>query len=120
MIIKTNNKEKNFYYYMGRIFGSRLIQKQTNDRIYDDNDKEWYLNIEEERVVALVSISKNVIKNVYATKDNYLEELLKVVKEEKKIQESVITNLYQEIYKKVGFSITHTDHLKNFIIVYNK
>ena len=42
MILKLNNKDTNFYNYMGKIFGSRPIEKQVNDRIYDDSNKEWY------------------------------------------------------------------------------
>ena len=33
-----DNKQENFYTYMGKVFGSRIVQKQTNDRIYDDID----------------------------------------------------------------------------------
>ena len=43
MIIKMTNKDEKFYEYMGRLFGSRLVEKQTNDRIYDDDSKEWYI-----------------------------------------------------------------------------
>ena len=39
MILKLTNKDEKFYEYMGKFFGSRLVQRQTNDRIYDDPDK---------------------------------------------------------------------------------
>ena len=39
MIIKMTNKDENFYQYMGKFFGSRLVERQTNDRIYDDDNK---------------------------------------------------------------------------------
>ena len=52
MIIKITNKDEKFYQYMGKFFGSRLVERQTNDRIYDDNNKEWYIYIEEEKVMA--------------------------------------------------------------------
>ena len=65
MVVKMNNKLEGFYGYMGKIFGSRIVQRQINDRIYDDNDKEWYTYVEDERVVACVSILNGVIKNVY-------------------------------------------------------
>jgi len=49
---------------MGKLFGSRLVEKQTNDRIYDDDGKEWYLYLEKE--------------NLYLTSENkvgdYLED----------------------------------------------
>ena len=62
MVIKMTNKHQNFYQYMGKFFGSRLVERQTNDRIYDDDSKEWYIFLEKEKVMAFVSVSKNVIK----------------------------------------------------------
>ena len=97
MIIKMNNKEEKFYQYMGRIFGSRTIERQINDRIYDDDNKEWYVYIEEEKVMALVSISKNVMKNIYTTKEKYLEEVLEKVREENSITYSIVTKCYTEL-----------------------
>ena len=29
MVVKMTNKDRDFYQYMGKFFGSRLIQKQT-------------------------------------------------------------------------------------------
>ena len=81
MIIKITNKDEKFYQYMGKFFGSRLVEKQTNDRIYDDDSKKWYIYLEENKVMAFVSISKNVIKNLYTIKEKCLEELLKKIQE---------------------------------------
>ena len=120
MIIKMINKEEKFYQYMGRIFGSRLIERQTNDRIYDDDSKEWYIYLEEEKVVAFVSISKNVIKNIYATKEKYLEDLLKEIKRENNITYSIVTNSYIELYEKCGFRISKNQEYKNFVTIYTE
>ena len=120
MIIKINNKNTKFYQYMGKFFGSRLIQKQTNDRIYDDDNKEWYIYLEDKRAVAFVSISKNVIKNVYTTKGIYLEELLKKIKKEKNIIYSIVTNYYTEIYEKCGFKVKDNQDYKNFVTIYTQ
>lgn len=120
MIVKMNNKEEKFYYYMGRMFGSRIVQRQTNDRIYDDNEKEWYLNLEDDRVVAFVSIANSTIKNVYTIRDNYLIDILKTIKKEVKINESIVPNLYKEIYIKAGFNINTMNSLKNFVMIYEK
>lgn len=120
MIKKITNKEENFYYYMGKIFGSRLIEKQINDRIYDDDSKQWYIYLEEEKVMALVSISKNVIKNIYTTKDKYLEEILKKVKEENNITYSIVTKRYAELYQKCGFKISENQEYKNFVTIYTE
>lgn len=119
MVEKMNNKMEGFYECMGKIFGSRIVQRQINDRIYDDNDKEWYIYKEDERVVACVSVLKDVIKNVYTVKDNYLEKILKEIRKEIKIKESVVPNVYAELYEKAGFKINKTDSMKNFVIIYD-
>lgn len=120
MVVKMNNKQEKFYSYMGRMFGSRIVQRQTNDRIYDDSDKEWYLNIEDDRVVAFVSLSNNTIKNVYTIKDSYLTEILKKIKKEVKINESIVPNVYKNLYTKAGYSINNMNTLKNFISIYEE
>ncbi len=45
MIVKMDNKSKDFYNIMGKFFGSRIVENKTNDRIYDDNNKSWYIYI---------------------------------------------------------------------------
>lgn len=116
MIVKMNNKDENFYKYMGKIFGSRLIQNQTNDRIYDDNNKLWYISLEEDTVVAFVSVSNDIIKNVYGTKDEALKEILQEVKKENKIKDSTVTMLYEDIYKEAGYKVVK-DIYKNFVVI---
>ncbi len=118
MVIKMTNKDKRFYQYMGKFFGSRIIEKQTNDRIYDDNDKEWYIYIEEDKVMAFISISHRKIKNIYAIKEKYLEELLEEIKNENNITYSIVTNSYEEIYKKCGFKVYKDNTYKNFVTIY--
>jgi len=118
MIIKMTNKDENFYKYMGRCFGSRLIEKQTNDRIYDDDDKKWYLYIEEEKVMAFVSINKNVIRNIYTTREKYLEEIFMEIKNEEHITYSVVTNYYLDVYKKCGFKVFEKNEYRNFLTIY--
>ena len=67
MVVKMTNQTENFYHYMGKFFGSRLVERQTNDRIYDDDNKQWYLYLEQGKVKAFVSISKNIIKHYLST-----------------------------------------------------
>lgn len=118
MVIKMTNKDEDFYQYMGKFFGSRLVEKQTNDRIYDDDNKVWYLYLEEGKAKAFVSVCKNIIKNVYATKEKYLEEVLDKVKEENKVSYSIVTNNYVEVYEKCGFKIYKSEGHKNFVMIY--
>lgn len=114
------NKDRDFYQYMGKFFGSRLIQKQTNDRIYDDDEKVWYVYLENNRVMAFVSVNKNIIKNIYATKEKYLEEILKKVKRENEITYSIVTNYYKEVYAKCGFEVSKNQDYKNFVTIYEE
>ncbi len=118
MVIKITNKQEKFYQYMGKFFGSRLIEKQTNDRIYDDDNKEWYIYLEEERVMAFVSVNNNVIKNVYTTKEKYLEEILMEIRKDNVITYSIVTNYYKPIYERCGFKVSKNQDYKNFITIY--
>ncbi len=118
MIINLTNKDEKFYQYMGKYFGSRLVEKQVNDRIYDDDNKQWYIYIIDEKVKAFVSISNNIIKNVYTTKEEYLEEILNKIKEEINITFSIVTNNYTNIYEKCGFKVSNNETYKNFVTIY--
>lgn len=118
MIKRVTNKVENFYQYMGRFFGSRLIEKQTNDRIYDDEGKIWYIYLEEGKVMAFVSIKNNIIKNIYTTKEKYLEEILVRVKKENEITYSIVTNCYKKVYERCGFEVSKNQDYKNFVTIY--
>ena len=118
MVIKITNKDEKFYEYMGKFFGSRLVEKITKDRIYDDNDKEWYVYLEDDKVMAFVSISENIVKNIYTKKDKYLEEILKIIKKECNITYSIVTNCYNGIYENSGFKVSKNESYKNFVTIY--
>ena len=116
MVVKMTNQTENFYHYMGKFFGSRLVERQTNDRIYDDDNKQWYLYLEQGKVKAFVSIIKNIIKNIYTTKEEYLVEILKNITKEMVIIDSIVTNAYCEIYEACGFEIKSQVY-KNFVTI---
>lgn len=117
MIVKMNNRCEGFYEYLGKFFGSRVVEKQTNDRIYDDPNKDWYVYLKDERVMAFISIESNIIKNIYAIKNSYLEELLKTVKEENEIKGSIVTRIYQDLYEKCGYKVDESNGYKNFVVI---
>lgn len=121
LVLKMNNKTEEFYNYMGRFFGSRIVQNKINDRVYDDPNKEWYVLMEEEKSVAFCSMTDHVIKNIYALNDEQIEELLKVVKRsEKNIQESIVPKVYLDTYKKMNFDIIDDKEYKNFVVIASK
>lgn len=118
MIIKKTNKDDDFYAYMGKFFGSRIVQTETKDRIYDDNNKVWYIYLNSnDKPCAFISICNNVIKNVYTSNNEYLEELLLYVKHEISIASSTVTRIYEDIYLKCGFTINSLDSYKHFIMI---
>lgn len=120
MIVKMTNKDEDFYYYMGRFFGSRIVQSETKDRIYDDNNKVWYLYLNEDakpKVCAFVSVYEGVIKNIYSNSNEYLEKLLLSLKHEISIKDSIVTKIYEDIYVSCGFKINTLDTYKHFIMI---
>ena len=77
MIVKMTNKDDDFYSYMGKFFGSRIVQTETKDRIYDDNNKVWYIYLNQNsKPCAFISVCDQVIKNIYSNSDDYLKKLL--------------------------------------------
>ncbi len=114
MIVKMDNKSKNFYNIMGRFFGSRIVENKTKDRIYDDNNKVWYVYLDNDVPVAFVSIASEVIKNVYSIKDEFLIELLTYINKQTKIKDSIVTATYADVYSYCGFVCNNND-FKNYI-----
>ena len=115
MIIKITNKSKNFYSIMGRFFGSRIVEHKTNDRIYDDNEKNWYVFFDDNIPVAFISVVSNVIKNIYSVNDDFLEELLKYIMNDIAIKESIVTKIYSNVYEDCGLIVEPSISYKNFV-----
>lgn len=118
MIVKMTNKDDDFYTYMGKFFGSRIIQTETKDRIYDDNNKEWYIYLNQNnKPCAFVSVCDSVIKNIYSVSNDYLKELLLFIMKEIVISPSIVTKIYEDIYIQCGFHINTLDNYKHFIMI---
>lgn len=110
-LMKMTNKDAGFYGLLGSIFGSRKIEKEIQDRIYDDDEKIWYLLVEDSRVVALISLKKQVIKNMYAESPENLKRLLC----ELPAVTGIVPGRYRDVCMDVGYQVM--DHSKNFIKV---
>ena len=118
MILKLNNKDPNFYLYMGKFFGSRIVQTETKDRIYDDNNKLWYIYVDtDNKPYGFISVCDGIIKNIYSSNESYLFNLLKEVMYDTDIKPSTVTKLYEDLYKKCGLSITSLDSYKHFVMI---
>ena len=103
---------------MGKFFGSRIIQTETKDRIYDDNNKLWYIYIgSDNKPYGFVSICNNVIKNIYSSNENYLKELLQQICEDIDVSPSIVTNLYENLYEECDLKISYLDNYKHFVMI---
>lgn len=111
--MKMTNKDPGFYNLLGPIFGSRKIQRETSDRFFDDDEKEWYLEIgDDTEILAVISVSGETIKNVYSSSQNSLVKLLKNVYPF--TESSIVPSVYLEAYKKSGYTVEDSG-LKKFI-----
>lgn len=110
--MKIKNKDPGFYSIMGPVFGSREIQRKTGDRFFDDDQKEWYIEFDNnEEILAIVSVDGNIMKNIYGKDDT---SLLKILKELYYIiSSSIVTSVYEELYREAGYDVIQ--HSKNFV-----
>lgn len=123
MIKKITNKDEDFYNYLGKIFGSRLVQVKTKDRFYDDDNKVWYLYIKDKKdmhVSAIVAVCDRIIKNIYATDSSALISLLNEIKKDVSLYPSTVPICYEDEYKQTGFKITKLGTYKNFVLIRNE
>ena len=118
MILKMTNKDNDFYSYMGKFLGSRIVQTETKDRIYDDNNKVWYIYLDQNnKVCAFLSICDGVIKNIYSSNDASLKTLILDVKKDIVLQPSIVTKIYENIYVECGLKIDTLENYKHFIMI---
>lgn len=113
--MKINNKDKNFYIYLGPIFGSREVQRKTGDRFYDDDGKEWYIHLESGHVDVSVSVLKGKIRNVYSENEKELTEILKEILHE--VSSGMIPVVYLESFIKAGYTVDETKTKKTMSFV---
>lgn len=113
--MKINNKDKDFYIYLGPIFGSREVQRKTGDRFYDDDGKEWYIHLESGHVDVSVSVLKGKIRNVYSENEKELTEILKEILHE--VSSGMIPVVYLKSFIKAGYTVdeTKTKKTMNFV-----
>ncbi len=118
MILKLTNKDTHFYNYMGKFFGSRIVQTETKDRIYDDNNKVWYIYVDSEnKPYGFISVCDGIIKNIYSNNNDYLRELLKKVSTDMQIEPSIVSKLYEDLYQECGLIVTYLDNYKHFVMI---
>lgn len=114
MVITLTNKSKNFYAHLGKVFGSREVQRVTGDRFYDDDDKIWYIYYNKGVPDTFVSVQSNKIKNVWTENRKHLVEVLREILKKETIKASVVPAVFKEQYMTAGF-IELDSGFKNFI-----
>lgn len=113
MIKRINNNNPDFYKYMGKIFGSRKVQRDTADRFYDDKEKEWIVSLQKNIILAVVSVKDSVIKNVYAEDISVLSSVLKDIYHD--VSEGIVPITYKEAYISAGYKIC--EERKKFMVI---
>lgn len=112
-ILRMTNKDNGFYDVMGPVFGSRKVQRETGDRFYDDDKKEWFVSKDDDgNIISVVSIADGCIKNVYAEDTDAFEDLLANIY--KGVGISVVPAVYKDSYIRAGYSLDEGSY-KNYV-----
>lgn len=111
-ILRLERTSRDFYIYMGPIFGSRIIEKETGDRFYDDAEKMWY--VAPGRGAA--SMRSGILRNFWAADDETAQELVEAMVLDNRRLSGVAARRYENAFKTHGFTVQ--SYRKNFIEVY--
>lgn len=111
-IRKLTRADEDFYAVMGPVFGSRLIEKQTKDRFYDDAGKVWYA-IPGKGAASLLG---NTIKNFWAVNADIAEKLITAIQNDSEWFDGVLPRTHESVFSKLGFDTRV--YRTNFIEVY--
>lgn len=111
MMIK--NTDKDFYNLLGPVFGSRKIQRVTKDRFFDDDEKEWIIQIgKDKKVIYAISVIGDTIKNIYSEDPEATSIALKSLYGE--VLCGIVPAVYEDIYISAGYSVQECN-MVNFV-----
>ena len=114
--IRLNQKSPNFYELLGPVFGSRTIEQETNDRFYDDAEKEWFLLLDQDAYLGIASVSGKIIKNFWAVNADAAEALLREILSEGWRLKGIVPRTHERVFARLGFRTGA--YRKNFIEVH--
>lgn len=101
---RIKNTDTAFYDIVGPVFGSRKIQRVTRDRFYDDDKKEWIVQLDSNKnIVYVISVIDGVIKNIYSESPEATTNALKEIYDE--ISYGVVPVIYKALYISAGYEI---------------
>ena len=106
-ILRLTHESKEFYKYMGPVFGSRKIQRETGDRFYDDEGKIWFVAIVKGYVAAAISVKNRTIKNMYGS-DKEITEL--ITEAEAEADGGIVPAIYSDACVAAGYvAVPHSN-----------
>lgn len=111
--MKIDRSNPDFYKVMGPVFGSRLIQRQTNDRFYDDPDKEWFIEQSGDHIDYVISVKDGVIKNIYLENGAKAVEALKAIYLD--VTSGIVPACYAGVYMEAGYLVS--ENSANFVTI---
>ena len=111
-ILRLERGDQRFYDYLGPVFGSRVIEKDTGDRFYDDMGKVWY--VVPGRGAA--SVRQGLLRNFWAADRETADSLVEAIQADNPRLGGVAPRRYAQAFVKCGFTVQ--GYRKNFIEVY--
>jgi len=121
-IVEMNSGNIDFYNYMGRVFGSRFIEKQVGLKIYDDANKQWVLALQDNVIIGFCSLQANTVSDCFVY-PNYrnrgvFNSMLDMLIKADKSYRAVCTKMSVRAFLNRGFILTK--QTKNFFFVERK
>lgn len=114
MIKQLTHDNNDFYTVMGPVLGSRVVERETGDRFYDDADKVWTVSMGTEGVKGVISVADGVIKNVYLPDAKAAKEIIKKIGATSK---SKVPAVYKDIFADNGYTVELIDRQKKFVYI---
>lgn len=100
-VLRLNRASAGFYDIMGPIFGSRIVERATRDRFYDDPDKLWYCLPGE----GAASLRRGSVRNFWASSEGAARRLIEALMEDNARIEGVIPIPYAQEFERAGFDV---------------
>jgi hypothetical protein len=118
-IWQISNTDDNFYELMGRVFGSRFIEKQVGLKIYDDSNKQWVITTINDDVIGFCSLQASTISDCFVYPNYRLQgvfnTMLDLLLSKPGNYRAVCTKMSLQAFLNRGFQVTKTT--KNFTFV---
>lgn len=111
-ILRLERGDERFYDYLGPVFGSRIVEKDTGDRFYDDIGKVWYVLPGR----GAASVRQGVLRNFWAVDQETADSLAAAIRADNLRLGGVAPRRYAQSFVKCGFTVQ--GYRKNFIEVY--